>query len=149
MTNKFLSVLKTIGEVVANGITTYAGVGPIFKTSAAPSSVITTATEIDAIAQAAIQVEAIGKNANLTGPQKLSALTPMVFAILQNALNLGHDPMANPALCEQGAQEISQGMVDFLNGLKAPASATSPSGTAMPSTAVATVAAPTPAAPTV
>lgn len=139
MTSKFVSFLKVAGEVIANGVTSYFGLPPVFKLPAPSASATATATDVSSIVQAAIQVEAIGKTLGLTGPQKLQALIPQVFAILNSSLALGGKPIAQPALATSGATGISQGIVDFLNSLEPAAINTN--GTTM-----ATVA-PTPVAP--
>jgi hypothetical protein len=144
MANKFVSFLKAAGEVIANGALSYYGLPPLFKTAAPSTAATSTATEIAALAQAAIQVEAIGKSASLTGAQKLAALEPQVYAILQNALALDGKPIANPTLAAQGASEVAQGIVDFMNGIEGSA-VTSAAGSPAPT--VAPAATPAPAAP--
>jgi hypothetical protein len=144
MANKFVSFLKAAGEVIANGALSYYGLPPLFKTAAPTTAAAGVATEIAALAQAAIQVEAIGKSANLTGAQKLAALEPQVYAILQNALALGGKPIANPTLAAQGASEVAQGIVDFMNGIEG-STVTSAAGS--PAPVVGTAPAPAPAAP--
>ncbi len=115
----FTSFLKAAGEAIANGALAYVGLPPIFKpTAPASTGVVTTASELAQIAAAAIQIEAIAKSTGLTGAQKLAALQPQVYGILQNSLNIGNHPMGDPALCQKGSQEIAQGVVDFINGLK-------------------------------
>jgi hypothetical protein len=116
--SKFTSFLKTAGELVANGALSYFGMAPIFKPAAPSGTAVTVAGELEQIAASAIQIEAIGKTTGLTGVQKMQALEPQVYAILQESLALGNDPIADPTLAQQGASEIAQGMVDFINALK-------------------------------
>lgn len=120
MSNKFGSFLKVAGETLANGASSYFGLPPVFKVSlpAAGSGIVTQAAEIQALVAAAIQVEAIGKSTGMTSAQKITALEPLIFGILQNGLALGDDAIGDPTLCQTGAQEIAQGIVDFTNGLK-------------------------------
>lgn len=114
----FKSFLKMAGEVMANGLLTQLGLPPIFKPEQPPAGVLGAVGSLQRIADSAIEIERIGKTLGLTGTQKMQALQPRVFAILQESLALEGDPMGDPVLCKKGADGIAQGIIDFMNGLK-------------------------------
>ncbi len=112
------SFLSEIGKALANGAMSYIGLPPVFLPKPAPAGVINAVSELAQISVAAIQIEAIGKSANLTGAQKMDALKPQVIGILKASLALGHNPVQDEVLFQKGSDEIAQGVVDCLNAMK-------------------------------
>lgn len=116
-----LTFLKKVGQdvVAASGIvSTFA---PVVE-AAVPSQaakIETVSTDFAQVAAIIQQVEVMGQVLNQPGADKLRAAAPMVAqAILQSSIMVNHE-IANPALFQQAATKIADGMADLLNSLKA------------------------------
>lgn len=120
----FVSFLKKAGQMIVNAVGIVEGLGPIFTVAlpAFASGIGGTAiSDLEKVKQIILNVESVGVVTGLSGPQKFAAAVPQVSNVLQVALSLAgsKDPIANGTLFNQAAAEITQGMVDLLNSLKA------------------------------
>ena len=116
-----LSFLKKLGQILLKVTEVITGAGPLIQAlvpNAAPT-VRAISSDLAAIAGIIVQVEAVGQILGTPGADKLRAATPLVAqAILQSSI-LVDRKIENPALFEQGARKIADGMADLLNSLKA------------------------------
>ena len=118
-----MSFLKKFGQVALQVGKVLPTVGPILSAiipGTKDDAVIARATgAIDPIIKIVTDVEQIGTALSLSGPQKLTAATPLVAAALQPyAATRG---IAAPGLFKAGCEKIAAGVVDVLNSLKEPA----------------------------
>jgi len=115
---KFLSKLGKI-VLAIEGQTT--GLSPIIKAllPAQAKVVDEVTTSIESLSSIIALIEVAGQSAALPGAQKLAMATPLVKAALMSSALARHG-VANPALAEQGAKKIADGLADFLNALKEP-----------------------------
>jgi hypothetical protein len=115
----WLKKLGSIALVVGKNVPIYGAVVSALIPGEKDDAVIAkVSTTIDPIIKIITDVEAIGTALALTGPQKLTAATPLVMqALAPYASRVGID---NAALFQAGAEKMAAGMVDVLNSLKAP-----------------------------
>lgn len=114
---KFLSKL---GQIILKGVEIYTGFEPLAEMAypGAKSTLQVVSKDLSEIASIIVDVEGVGQALALQGPQKLQAAAPLVArAILQSSLLVNHT-IADPALFQQGAKKIADGMADVLNSLK-------------------------------
>lgn len=125
MTNKFVSFLEKAGEVILTTAASYEGFGSIIQallpSAKAKTVVATLGSDIVSVAGVVTNIEATfaAVTSAPTGTLKLQAAVPQVAAIVQAALGFTKDAIQNPALYQQGVKEITQGVVDILNSVKA------------------------------
>ena len=114
-----MSFLKTLGMILLKGTQIAVGIMPIVQQEFPGNKPIQqTADTVTAIAAVVTQVEVIGQALQLTGPQKLTAATPLVAqVILQSAMMANHD-IADPIMFNEGCADGAQGVVKILNSLK-------------------------------
>jgi len=118
-----MTLLKTIGSIIAKGLQIVLGFAPIAQATfpAQAGTIQTVEDKLQQIAQIVVQTEAIGQALSLTGAQKLTAAAPLVAQeILSSSLLVGH-VIANPTLFQQSASDLASAVVGILNSLKADA----------------------------
>lgn len=114
-----MTFLKKIGQILMRAGQIAIGFSPIIQQLYPQSAGVINkiSSELELFSQLAVTVEAIGVASQLTGPQKLSALTPLIAqAILQSDMMIKHK-INDPALFNKAAQEFAQATVDLLNSL--------------------------------
>lgn len=113
-----ISFLKKLGSILANAAGIFAGIGPIISPylgSKGNEYVGKAVNDLTAVGQVVVQAEAIlGAG---TGPQKLAASVPLVMSILQTSELFAGKKIADTALFQKAATEITQGVVDALNAI--------------------------------
>ena len=136
-----LSFLKQLGIDIVKGAAGLAGLLPLFQkvVPAGVAAVVTTAsTDLSEIAGIIVSIEAAGATLtpNMTGAQKLAAVTPLVLQAIYKSDLLNGKEIADLTVVTAGAEQIASGVVNILNGLKAqPSSApVSPTSNPTPST---------------
>lgn len=115
-----MTFLKKLGTIILKATEIVTGFGPLISTMQPKAAPVITEIQSDlaAVATVIANVEAVGQVLGTPGADKLRAATPLVAqAILQSSL-LAHRKIENPALFQQGAQKIADGMADVLNSLK-------------------------------
>jgi len=118
-----LTFLKKLGQVLVNVAGIAVGIGPIitpFLGSGKVSGEIKTGiNDFTAIGQAVAQIETAfaALPAGTTGPQKASALLPLVANIVKTSELVSGKKIQNEPLFIQACQEVGQGMVDLLNSI--------------------------------
>ena len=115
-----MSFLKKLGQILAKAVAIAAGVGPIvlpFLGSSKAQTVGTTAmNDLTQITQIVTQVEAVVQTPG-SGAQKLASATPLVLGILKTSEAFAGKKLKDEALASKGAQEVVQGIVDFMNAI--------------------------------
>lgn len=115
-----MTFLKKLGVILLKATEIVTGFGPLISTMVPNSGAVIREIQSDlaAIANVIVNVEAVGQVLGTPGADKLKAATPLVAqAILQSSL-VAHRKIDNPALFQQGAQKMADGMADILNSLK-------------------------------
>lgn len=115
-----MTFLKKLGQFLAQAVSLATGIGPLIqpflgsgRASEIPGQVVNDLTQV---AQIVTQVEAVYQ-APGSGAAKLAAATPLVLQILRSSQAFAGKQISDPALAEKGAQEVVQGIVDFMNAI--------------------------------
>ena len=114
-----LTFLKKLGAILANAAGIFAGIGPIiapYLGSDANKYVGGVVNDLTSIGQVVLQVEAVIQTPG-SGADKLKAATPLVIQILKTSQLVSGKQIADEALFEKGAAEVTQGVVDILNSI--------------------------------
>jgi hypothetical protein len=116
-----MTFLKKLGTILANVAGIAVGIGPIIqpflgsgKAGAVAGTVVNDLTQIGSLVAV---LESAGVSSNLTGPQKLQALIPLVANIVKTSELVSGKKIADDAKFTLGCQEIAQGVVDVLNSI--------------------------------
>lgn len=123
-----MTFLKKLGQIIVKGIGIATGLLPIVQVALPQSegTLQVVSRDLSEIGQIIVAVEAMGASLGLAGPDKLHAAAPQVVQILLQSALLANKPIANPQLLSQGAQKISDGMVDVLNAVHESAAVETP-----------------------
>jgi hypothetical protein len=120
MANAFVSALKKIGQVVLKGLQIVEGIVPVVEAAAPGLATNSTFENIMAaitdVETGSAALQSALSQPGLTSQQKLVMATAIVAQELSTAL--AGKKIANPALFQQGAQEITQGAVDIYNSIE-------------------------------
>ena len=112
-----MTFLKALGAAILKGAAIVGGFAPLVEAAlpgeAAKIQVVS--NDFTQMANLVVQVEAMGQAANLTGPQKASAIAgAMAQAILTTAPFIGKK-IANPAKFQTDAAALAGAIADLLN----------------------------------
>lgn len=115
-----MTFLKKLGTILANVAGIAVGIGPIiqpFLGNGKASQIEATAVnDLTQISQIVTMVEAVVQTPG-SGATKLAAATPLVLQILKSSQAFVGKKIADEPLAEKGAQEIVQGVVDFMQAI--------------------------------
>lgn len=114
---KFLSKL---GQVILQATQIAIGFAPFAKVALPGQSdkIDIISQDMAEIAQVIANAEAIGQALQLSGTDKLKGASPLVAQIILRSAILANHKIANPALFQQGASKVADGMADVLNSLE-------------------------------
>lgn len=116
-----MNFLKKLGTILANAAGIAAGVGPIiqpFLGSGKGGEIATTAVnDLTQVAQIVTMVEAVVQTPG-SGAMKLASATPLVLQVLKSSQAFTGKKIKDEALAEKGAQEVVQGIVDFMSAIE-------------------------------
>ena len=112
-----MSLLKRIGQILAQGTAIALGIGPLVfpgKTGELGQVV----GILEQVSGLVVQIEAIGVSLGLSGAQKLQGVvTAAMQLFLDSALLAGHK-IANANLFKEGVTDVVNGIVKILNSAK-------------------------------
>lgn len=112
-----MSWLKKAGSILLKATEVLTGIGPLLPPQYQHAQQVIV-SDLKSIETIIVQVEAFGQVLGIAGPDKLKAAAPLVAQmILQSSIVAGRK-IDNPALFQQGASKIADGMADVLNSLK-------------------------------
>ena len=112
-----MGFLKKLGTILLKSTELITGFGPLIPPQYAHAEQILV-SDLKAIQQVVVNVEAFGQVLGIPGPDKLRAAGPLVAQmILQSSIIAGHK-IENAALFQQGSTKVADGMADILNALK-------------------------------
>lgn len=113
-----MSFLKKFGSLILKATEIVAGIAPMISTNDKSAAIVNTiSADLAQIAGIIGTVEGIGQALALPGAQKLAAAAPQVAQIILQSSLMAHQKIADPALFQQGAKKIADGMADVLNSL--------------------------------
>lgn len=119
-----MTFLKKLGAFLAKAVALAAGLGPImgpFLGSSKAGQVANVAiNDFTAMGQQALLVEAVIQGPG-TGPQKLTALVPLIAGIVKTSELVSGKKIADEALFIAGNTDLANGVVKILNSLHADA----------------------------
>lgn len=114
-----MNFLKKLGTALANAAVIAAGLGPILTPFLGAKAAPVVAAGINDLTQ--ISATITSAQALITTPgsgaQKLAAVTPLVLQILKTSEAFGGMKIADETLAAKGAQEVAQGVVDFMSAI--------------------------------
>lgn len=112
-----MSLLKKIGTVILKATELITGFGPLLPPQYQHAEQVLV-SDLKSIESVIVNVEAFGQVLGIKGPDKLKAAAPLVAQmVLQSSLVAGRK-ISDPALFQQGASKLADGMADILNSLK-------------------------------
>lgn len=116
-----LTFLKKLGGIVLQVGAVVTGLYPLIQPmlgSGKPATIVGTAVnDLSQISKLVIQIEAVGQSLNLTGPQKLQALVPLVQNVVLTSEVVDGKKVANNDLFVKACTEYAQATVDLLNSI--------------------------------
>lgn len=115
--------LKRVGQIALQVTTGLQVFGPMIKTYTPDhiDRVIDIATtDAEEFQKIIVQMETIGLALNLTGEQKLQAITAAAGQIVLHSAIMANKEVEDPELFKTGIQNITTGYVQVLNACKAP-----------------------------
>lgn len=116
-----MNFLKKLGTIVATIGAEAIGIGPLIlplfgnKTAKATEIYNTVTNDLTSIGTMVVQTE-IALNGK-TGADKFSAALNLIAPYLRTSQMISGKKIADEAMFQKGAQEITQGVVDLLNSL--------------------------------
>lgn len=114
-----MNFLKKLGAALANAAAIAAGIGPLIAPFVGAKAAPVLAAGINDLTQ--ISATITSAQALITTPgsgaQKLAAVTPLVLQILKTSEAFGGMKIADETLAAKGAQEVAQGVVDFMSAI--------------------------------
>lgn len=106
-----MSFLADIGKSLARG-----AVVSLFSRVAATSD--PKASDLENMAQAVIMMEAIGQRLGTKGPDKLTAVEPMVMAVVMSSGLMAGMEVVDQERVKTGVRKMTSGLADILNGVR-------------------------------
>ena len=117
--------LKKLGQKIAEGQAVVDVFSPAIKLAIPGDKddkvldqISSVSKDLTMIANVVVDVEAASNIVAMTGEQKLAVATPKVIQILLTSSMMAGKEVQDADLVRQGAADIAQGMVKFLNGIK-------------------------------
>lgn len=115
-----MTFLKKLGTILANVAGIAVGIGPIIQPflgqGKAGQIEGTVVNDLTQISQIVTMVEAVVQTPG-SGAQKLAAATPLVLQILKTSQAFAGKKIANEALANEGAADVVNGIVKFMNAI--------------------------------
>lgn len=113
---KFLSKLA---QYFGKGLQILGVFAPIVQATlpGASTPIQVVSQDLTEIGNAIIDAERVGQALQLKGPDKLRAAAPQVADIILRSAMLANHKVQDPALFNQGATKVADGMADILNSL--------------------------------
>lgn len=118
-----MSFLKRLAVIIAQVGATAVGIGPLvlplFGNKAGKASEVfnTVTNDLTSIGALVLQTEVA--LAGKPGPEKFAAALNLIGPYLRTSQLVSGKKIADEALFQKGAQEVTQGLVDILNSLHA------------------------------
>ena len=114
-----MKFLTKLGQILLQATSIVMGFAPLAKIALPGNAgtIDTVSQDLAEVAQLVANMEAIGQVLTLPGAQKLQGVTPLVAQILLRSAIVANHKVGNPALFQQGAGKIADGMADLLNSL--------------------------------
>jgi len=115
-----MKFLTKLGQILLQATSIVTGFAPLAKIALPGQSgtIDTISQDLAEIAQAVAMMEAIGQELKLPGAQKLQGVSPLVAQIILRSAIVANHKIHDPALFQQGAQKVADGMADVLNSLE-------------------------------
>lgn len=115
-----MTFLKKLGQVIAKATAVVVGIEPLLPMLNRPAVTAAGAVvedKLNQIAQAVVTAEAIGAALQLSGPQKLTAASPLVSQLVRQSSLLAGRPIANAQLFDDSIAQLTSAVVGILNSL--------------------------------
>lgn len=116
-----MNFLKKLGQILANAAGIAVGIGPIIQpflgSGKAAQIEGTVVNDLTQVAQIVTMTEAVMQTPG-SGAQKLASATPLVLQVLKSSQAFTGKKIKDEALAEKGAQEVVQGVVDFMSSIE-------------------------------
>lgn len=115
-----MKFLTKLGNVLLQVTQVVTGFAPLAKVALPgyADKVDVVSQDLAELSQIIVNVEAVGQALSLAGPQKLQAAAPLIAQVLIRSSIVANHKVANPALFQQGATKIADGLADVLNSLE-------------------------------